>query len=1116
MTDRELRLHATVTELLAHLGIDEEPDRCLEILSKQRHGATPHKPSALGAVGAAAGPGAGAGAAGLTGIGSYPLAEQIALKAAQLSQTAPTRFMSVYEKLRTNHYRELDPLLYILSKIHADPVVAASLGLPSASTPGTADGMPPQSPGMLRRGSVQQQPASSNPTLRLRSTVSAGNLKELAQSPQPQSRFVNPLASKASLEHLLSQRPVSHTPDRRTQPQQLSKSRSALNLRAGAATADASVFSENVGDGTTLAFTPIKAVQNAAPVPHTQRRPEPVKIATLKAPLERLHPVAEEQSVHEGNTTVMLFEKSLMEQEALIIEDLLYVLMGLDGEYISRIPPPDGRPEIPSFSVDGHLEPSISELVAKILPLAGFYHLLDDFVDTHMAFKYGRVFHALGAAISTLLQEYLVLIGQLEHLAHTSPKFSLQKLWYYLSPSVETMGSLAALVAAIYEANSNAGRAQGDEYDVRHVIEPSNINRNSGLLLSILADRIISLGGNPEARKVHSYLLSQASMPYLGILHTWIFSGELEDPFNEFMIEERKNLTKDKLREDFNDVYWEQRYTLRDDSIPLFLEPWKEKILMAGKYLNVLRECGIEIPTGRDRKLTDAEGREVGLTDAARAVDGGRFAADIEHAYRFANKALIDLLVKDHKLFERLKSLKRFFLLEQSDYLTHFLDLAVKDLMQPANLTPVEKVRSLLELVIRSPSSCCSSDNYKDDVTIELSSMSLFQQLLKINSVVGLDMRKHFQNLRSGRAFDIDQSLATPPEGAMAAISGLAGPNGSLTGVEAFTLGYSVGFPLSLVINRKVLTKYQMIFRQLFLCKYIERLLSGTWLGQNRLQSKVDGRVRSFFAGKPLAGRSGASSSSASQGFAAQRGSNGGSGSSSADDLSPFGAPLLSDTSVIGRISLLRERMLHFIKMFMYYVFFDVLEPNWFAMEKQLRKASTIDEILAVHDDFLDSCLKECMLTNPKLIRVFSALITTCHGFVEFSESYARSRTTPVSGAPGGTAQPAQPAQPPGGGEAASQDMHPGEMKEGFRGTLFEHTSLSDHTALRTHEDNFLRQIQNLIDVLQVLGVTETPRLGHLLSQLDFNAYYSLLPNSAANFTSSPAVPVVKRMGLRF
>ncbi|OIT18841.1 gamma-tubulin complex component 2, partial [Nicotiana attenuata] len=38
-----------------------------------------------------------------------------------------------------------------------------------------------------------------------------------------------------------------------------------------------------------------------------------------------------------------------------------------------------------------------------------------------------------------------------------------------------------------------------------------------------------------------------------------------------------------------------------------------------------------------------------------------------------------------------------------------------------------------------------------------------------------------------------------------------------------------VQWPLSLVISRKALTKYQLIFRFLFHCKHVDRQLSGAW-----------------------------------------------------------------------------------------------------------------------------------------------------------------------------------------------------------------------------------------------------------------------------------------------
>jgi gamma-tubulin complex component 2 len=128
------------------------------------------------------------------------------------------------------------------------------------------------------------------------------------------------------------------------------------------------------------------------------------------------------------------------------------------------------------------------------------------------------------------------------------------------------------------------------------------------------------------------------------MLLRWITTGYLSDPFDEFMVKESGHITKGVLESDYTDEYWERRYTvssldivltteltaqLRDGSsiastkvgnaktptisttapparpgvnrlpggacIPAFLQPWKHKILLAGKYLNVIRECGIEV-----------------------------------------------------------------------------------------------------------------------------------------------------------------------------------------------------------------------------------------------------------------------------------------------------------------------------------------------------------------------------------------------------------------------------------------------------------------------------------------------------------------------------------------
>lgn len=73
------------------------------------------------------------------------------------------------------------------------------------------------------------------------------------------------------------------------------------------------------------------------------------------------------------------------------------------------------------------------------------------------------------------------------------------------------------------------------------------------------------------------------------------------------MVQEKKNVRKENLKEDFNDAYWEMRYTIREVAVPSFLEPLKHKILVAGKYLNVVRECGITILGPQDTNVDEVD-----------------------------------------------------------------------------------------------------------------------------------------------------------------------------------------------------------------------------------------------------------------------------------------------------------------------------------------------------------------------------------------------------------------------------------------------------------------------------------------------------------------------------
>lgn len=79
--------------------------------------------------------------------------------------------------------------------------------------------------------------------------------------------------------------------------------------------------------------------------------------------------------------------------------------------------------------------------------------------------------------------------------------------------------------------------------------------------------------------------------------------------------------------------------------------------------------------------------------------------------------------------------------------------------------------------------------------------------------------------------------------------------------------------------------------------------------------------------------------------------------------------------------------MLVFVQQLLYFCTAEVIEPNWQALMSRLEEkkgagadgdtsgtkpviSRTVDELMQDHVDFLDTCLKECMLTNSKLLRV--------------------------------------------------------------------------------------------------------------------------------------------------
>lgn len=83
--------------------------------------------------------------------------------------------------------------------------------------------------------------------------------------------------------------------------------------------------------------------------------------------------------------------------------------------------------------------------------------------------------------------------------------------------------------------------------------------------------------------------------------------------------------------------------------------------------------------------------------------------------------------------------------------------------------------------------------------------------------------------------------------------------------------------------------------------------------------------------------------------------------------------------------------MLNFIKSYIYYLTYEVLERQWQRLEAELKKAETIDEIMRKHAAFQDQCLKESLLLDQELFNVLHKLIWCCVSYSEMMQIHTKS-----------------------------------------------------------------------------------------------------------------------------
>ena len=171
-------------------------------------------------------------------------------------------------------------------------------------------------------------------------------------------------------------------------------------------------------------------------------------------------------------------------QESMLVEDLLYALLGVEGTHILVKRDGDGAGagggaasdygsvtsgagagaggaastafegiDASMRSIEFYLadrdgiNESLAFLVDRVLPLCRYYVRCSWYAEMRSRYEAGLVANAFAAACRLLLREYTLLVAQLENFARQG-RLSLQKLWFFLQPSMRTLSTLDAVIFA--------------------------------------------------------------------------------------------------------------------------------------------------------------------------------------------------------------------------------------------------------------------------------------------------------------------------------------------------------------------------------------------------------------------------------------------------------------------------------------------------------------------------------------------------------------------------------------------------------------------------------------------------------------------------------------------
>ena len=419
------------------------------------------------------------------------------------------------------------------------------------------------------------------------------------------------------------------------------------------------------------------------------------------------------------------------------------------------------------------------------------------------------------------------------------------------------------------------------------------------------------------------------------------------------MIFSPKSYIKEKLNDYYHDLFWETKFILSNINVPVFLSNIAPKILFIGKSYNIIKECGknikcpyeLEFESFRDidkdeeNNINDIIKSNFNIYKKNGIVDfngnNNNYLYNKSNQMIFETERIIEFENLIDKIYRWINDTLKNVLFNEKDLILMINSFKKYFLMEAGDFYN-DFIELNLELLNKGLNSIKEEYIYKKDdniIKLPITKDDEYKNIFKfiITNMNAEDLLKYYANYH--KILKSNENDITKITSQLEIIdNGLnrkknEEPKESFKVVECIEIEPEILWPLNLIFSKKNIMKYKLIFKQLIRLKFIEKLLYNAFILQQHFKElNIQIKLKdSFF---------------------------------------------------------LRDCMINFIKNLIYYLFNEVIEPNYLQLIKNLENSKSMEDVINYHDKFLDNCLNDGLIIDNlkgKLNDILNCCYFYCH-----------------------------------------------------------------------------------------------------------------------------------------